>query len=238
MACGARGSGRIIGAVTDDAALLDPETWRAIDEAIRWRQYFRFTVDGANALLTFGQSTYGAPPTCWTIVHVALKPTALCFELRPRARFTGLASRVGLAIDVRTGDPSFDADYEVEAAPEDVARALLDAPLRARLCATRDISATLTPGALEVRRIEPAGDEATRDVVALAVLLARRVREAEGGGGGDALHYRDDPARIAQRHAARAVNLAQLEAVRKRRQVAKAVAAVAVMVVGTAVRTM
>jgi hypothetical protein len=78
-----------------------------------------------------------------TQIEAAADAGELVLALRRRAPGDGALVARGLAVDVPTGDVTFDGAFLVEAAPADVARALLDPDLRAALLA-RGVTAVVT----------------------------------------------------------------------------------------------
>jgi hypothetical protein len=226
----------------DADAPVDPETARRIDRAVREGKPLVFSIGHAVARLSHNIPTHMDADSTST-VQVTLPPTPLCLQAQRRGVFTGVAARLGLAVDLRTGDPLFDDAWEVEAAPDDIARALFDADVRDGFRRGRPSTVTLREDSLTVTRVNPDVYEQWRAMVDLAVLLTRRIPAAtqavcSDGATGEhgAGAYRGDRAGLPLRHATQAENLARLEAVRKRRRAAKAVAGVIGVLVGVAAR--
>lgn len=85
------------------------------------------------------------------------------------------------ASDLRLGDPAFDDSFLVDAAPEDLARAILDADLRQRILALAPERLSLTPGAVRLAKRYAwyfAEEDDIREAIDLAVTLAERANAA------------------------------------------------------------
>jgi hypothetical protein len=157
----------------------------------------------------------------------------------------------GRRIDVVTGDPAFDRRYIVEAAPSDIARALLDAETRARLLEHRPLELRVERGTLWMRCREwRTSERAVADLVAVAARLVgevadtyadenRRLTASVGGAYRPAI----DATALRQRVGARQRELERLGALddarlrrrRRRHRVATMVVLMIAAVVGTAV---
>lgn len=178
----------------------------------------------------------------WTEIDVDVPPGPLSFALRAQTAGQVMLRNQGLVVDVETGDEVFDDAFIVEAAPADVARALLDDELRRLLLAARPFAVVPRDGRL---RLEvPAHVDDPRRATALVDLTARLaagMRPAhaaadaalEAAAPRDGSPYRTDPAggdavRAAKR--ARLDEVAALAAVRHKRQLLGRAVAVGVIV--------
>jgi hypothetical protein len=179
-----------------------------------------------------------------TMCRVSFSGSAPPFEmdLRPQTPSEELHVQRGRAIDLVMGDPAFDDAYIIEAAPSDVARALLDQKARAELvalhpCRLTALSHELTwqkercvDDALDVRRVVELCVSAAERLQSLpAELHEREMAQAFAHAG-----YRGpspDVLRVAAGSAQEAglAEIEEMRAVRDRRQVwqAKRVALVA-----------
>lgn len=212
------------------APLLDADDARGVDEALRHRTTASFRCGEVTARLSYGGFAHDSAAQAWTTVAASLPITPLVFEVRPRRATTELAARLGLALDVRTGDAVFDGAYQVEAAPADLARAVLDAEVRRWMLKVFPAHVSFVGDRLEASTLEPREPQEERALVLLAATLIAgipaAVREMEAGGAErvrDASGYRDGGA-LRDHHAARREALAALEAVRARRRRAGALA--------------
>ena len=146
--------------------------------------------------------------------------TPLEMELRPETPHEVSQVEHGRAIDLVLGDEAFDDSFIVEAAPSDMARALLDRNTRTALLAFYPCVLTLAGG--ELRFVNT--DVASRLATLPAQLLEQRLAE---GREGEALGYRGPtPAamRALERSPRDASELAALhEARARRRRVSRAV---------------
>jgi hypothetical protein len=172
-------------------------------------------------------------------------PSALfSFELRRQGPMDESRVRRGLAVDVQTGDAAFDGMFVVEAAPADVARALLTPDLRRELVALKPHKVRQVDGQLRVERFlhVTSPDEAIA-LVDLAARLAAGVRPAhaaadsalEAAAPREGAPFRAEPdaSAIQEKKAARAGEVAALAQVKERRAAREklvAVAAVAALV--------
>jgi hypothetical protein len=100
---------------------------------------FRFTSRGS-----------GKSRRPWTEIDVTVPPGQLSFALREQTGSELRLREKGLVVDVETGDELFDDAFIVEAAPADVARALLGEELRARLLAARPFAVVPRDGVVRV----------------------------------------------------------------------------------------
>jgi hypothetical protein len=181
--------------------------------------------------LTFRYTTRGSGKHRhpWTEVDVEVPPGPLSFALRAQTTTQAMLRDRGLVVDVETGDEIFDDAFIVEAAPADVARALLDEELRGMLLAARPFAVVPREGQLRVEvpghALEPARAMA---LVELAARLAAGVRPAhaaadaalEAAAPREGAPYRAEAAggeavRAAKR--ARLDEVARLEAVKQQR---------------------
>jgi hypothetical protein len=86
-----------------------------------------------HALYSVGSSSYQ-----WTEVSVPSPPgLRLLLDLRPASARDEKEVKLDLAVDLRLGDPEFDAEYIVEGAPERIVRAILDEGVRRYIRALR-----------------------------------------------------------------------------------------------------
>ena len=121
----------------------------------------------------------GSGAEAWTEIDVVRPATSLVLELRPERRHERRLKERSLTVDVETGDPAFDGAFLVEAAPADVARALLDADVRARLLALAPVAIAPAHGWLRLEKRgwieEPA---VVVEAIDLAATIAARIPAA------------------------------------------------------------
>jgi hypothetical protein len=121
----------------------------------------------------------GSGAEAWTEIDVIRPATSLVLELRPERRHERRLKARALTVDVETGDPAFDEAFLVEAAPSDVALALLDADVRARLLALAPVAIAPANAWL---RLEKRGwieePERVVEAIDLAATIAARIPAA------------------------------------------------------------
>lgn len=204
---------------------------------------------GVTVIFQLATRTADSNTEWWTEIDVVV-PAAypLAIHVRRQRWLDRRASARGAVIDLQLGDAAFDDAFVVEAAPEDVAHILLDAPVRSFLMAQQRVELdTLVVGERKVLRLaihdwidDVASATAAIDFVAA---IGARVRDAYAAvdrevpvamGGSPYRPQPDDrPARDAS--AARLAEVAALEATRVRRGRRQKVIGIAVMVVLVAV---
>jgi hypothetical protein len=182
---------------------------------------------------------------CRVQLPAALPPFEM--DLRPETRTEERDVERGLAIDLIVGDAAFDASFIVEAAPTDMAKALLDEPARTGLLAFHPCRMTIADGTLrfskgaaldeyaEVRRVlELCSHVASRLQSLPAQFHEQRLALAQGG---ELAGYRG-PSPEAMRALATspdaAMEIAHLHRVRSRRLRARATFALAMIALGVA----
>ena len=165
---------------------------------------------------------------CRVELPAALPPFEM--DLRPETRTEARHVERGLAIDLIVGDRAFDESFIVEAAPSEMAKALLDEPARTGLLAFHPCRMTIAGGELhfskgasldelpEVRRVlELCSHVASRLQSLPAQFHEQRLAAAHGG---ELAGYRG-PSPEAMRNLAAApgaaMELAELHRVRSRR---------------------
>ncbi len=100
------------------------------------------------------------------------------FAIFPGQAVTASEIREGLMRDLEFGDPAFDAEYVVNAAPADVVRELLDGPTRASLLESR-LAIRTSPKALIIRHDSWIDDAAKLEsAVEFALSFAARIGPA------------------------------------------------------------
>ncbi len=160
----------------------------------------------------------------WTSFEVATAPGPLALHLSPASPVDGAFTRARLAIDVKTGDPEFDRRFRLEAAPADVARALLDASVRGKLLALHPVELEIEGALLRVAKPGWLADGAQMRlgvdaVAAIAAGIGKAFEDATLAGHDPGASYRtagtDTRTELARRGAA---ELAILDAVRRRRR--------------------
>lgn len=158
----------------------------------------------------------------WTSFEVATARSPVVLYLTPASLVDGAFTRARLVANVKTGHAEFDLRFRLEAAPADVARALLDPSLRDRLLALHPVELEIERTLVRVAKKGWLEDGAQMrlaiDAVAAAAgCLAKTIEDATLAGAG----YRDTGnatrTEIARRGAA---EVASLAAVRRRRQAA------------------
>lgn len=201
------------------------------------------TVQGVAVRWEMRAAARFAPPT--TVCSARLvEPAPFELHLRPQTRDELREVRAGRAIDVKVGDRAFDDCFIVEAAPAELARALLDEPTRAGLSALRPPPVvSLAGGRLRVQIVGVPAEALARDIASLVVGMARRVVELPNvlaeqhrveAQRHDAGGYRGPPPRTALAPGASTKGdheLARLHAARRRRAIRQA----AMIVLGLAV---
>ena len=201
-------------------------------------------IDGVAIVVRFGTRGSGSDTQPWTEIDVEVpRSYPLAIYLRRHAWLDKGRIERGDMIDVQLGDPAFDGAFLVEAAPEDVARALLDASARSFLSAHgRPELETVAEGELRYLRFAVPGwleDMATMataiDQVArigarvrTAYADVERASPAQVGGSPYRPELVEQPARDAS--AARAAEVAALEALRATRAGRQTVMVVLLMV--------
>lgn len=158
----------------------------------------------------------GSYSELWTEVDVRVAPMPLRLALRPQTPHEeGMLAR-GLAVDLVLGDPPFDAAFLVEAAPADVARALLGEELRRRLLAMHPIGLVSVDAVLRLEKQGELEEKAVAPAIELlldvAAAIPDAVAEADRATARARAAYRDDPAGRAALEAARAAELAKVAA--------------------------
>jgi hypothetical protein len=182
---------------------------------------------------------------CRVELPAALPPFEM--DLRPETRTEVRQVEHGLAIDLIVGDAAFDESFIVEAAPAEMAKALLDEPARTGLLAFHPCRMTIADGELrfskgaaldeyaEVRRVLELCSHVVSRLQSLpAQFHERRLALAQGG---ELAGYRG-PSPEAMRALITApdaaTEIAQLHRVRSRRLRARATLALAVIALGVA----
>jgi hypothetical protein len=182
---------------------------------------------------------------CRVELPAALPPFEM--DLRPETRTEARDVARGLAIDLIVGDAAFDESFIVEAAPFEMAKALLDEPARTGLLAFHPCRMTIANGELrfakgasldefaEVRRVlELCAHVASRLQSLPAQFHEQRLAQAHGG---ELAGYRG-PSPEAMRELAAApdaaMELAQLHQVRSRRLRTRLAWALAMIAFGVA----
>jgi hypothetical protein len=100
-------------------------------------------------------------------------------DLRPQTAAEQRAIERGHAVDVELGDAGFDRDFVVEAAPSEVIRVLLDAPLRAELRALAPCRLTLVASELHLSRPWTVARWTAEEIAALARMVRLCVQVGE-----------------------------------------------------------
>jgi hypothetical protein len=138
------------------------------------------SVDGTPVTVEFVEDDVHDLTLRATEVHVPYTPntTTIRFNVRWGQDHFARDIREGLIRDIELGDPAFDREYVVDAAPEDVVRELFDAPTRARMLAGRYRVWTHKTTLLVEKSdwIEDLNELA--EIVALALDLVRRLEPA------------------------------------------------------------
>jgi hypothetical protein len=109
---------------------------------------------GAAIEIRFVTRGAGSYSESWTEVEAAVDPAGLVLALRRQTPDEASLVREGLAVDPQTGDFLFDRAFVVEAAPADVALALLSAEIRAGLLALRDVALVTGEAGVRLERRE------------------------------------------------------------------------------------
>lgn len=184
---------------------------------------------GHRVLYRFAHGTFGRSSELWTEVIVEL-PKHYPLELHLRRQLPRDRKRIdhGELIDVEVGDPAFDPQFLVEAAPADVTRVLLDPEVRGYLLSHGQVRVDTTT--LDGRSVLQLAIPDWRDDLAEAlaaidatVRIAERVRDAFAAvdappvatGSPFRTELDDQDARAAER--ARDEEIAALRALRARR---------------------
>jgi hypothetical protein len=111
----------------------------------------------AGQIVTFEHTLYsvGSSSYQWTEVSVPTPPgLRLLLELRPTSESDEKEVKLDLAVDLRLGDPEFDAEYIVEGAPERIVRAILDDGVRRYVRALRPDKVTTSNNRLVLAKQE------------------------------------------------------------------------------------
>lgn len=201
-------------------------------------------IDGVPIVVRFGTRGSGSDTQPWTEIDVEVpRAYPLAIYIRRHAWLDQGRIERGDMIDVQLGDPEFDRAFLVEAAPEDVVRALLDATTRSFLSAhDRAELETIVEGELRYLRFAVPGWledlAAVTPAIHQVARIGARVRTAyadvdrpapaQAGGSPYRSELADQPARDAS--AARAAEVAALEAIRAARAGRQKVMVVALMV--------
>jgi hypothetical protein len=194
---------------------------------------FRFTTHGS-----------GSNARPWTEIDVEVPASyPLAIHLRRHAWLDKGRIARGDMIDLQLGDPAFDEAFLVEAAPEDIARGLLDAGARSFLLAHGRIELdTVSEGDLRFLRFALQGwiEDVPAATLAIdhAVRFGARVREAYAAAdsavpvrvGGAPYRPALDAQPMRDASAARVAEVAALEALRAARARRHTVMVVAIMV--------
>ena len=134
------------------------------------------TVRGVAVSYQLDDSDENSPPR--TVCRASLAGPAPAFEmdLRPQTASEERHVLRGRAIDLAMGDPAFDDAYIVEAAPSDIARAILDGRARADLLAAHPCRLKVSSKGFcweKQARVDNASD--VRRIVELCVFAAERL---------------------------------------------------------------
>ena len=187
----------------------------------------RGALDGVGVHLEFTTRGSGSSTTQWTYVTCALPPGyPLSLHLEEHGWFDRGKIERGDMVDVELGHAAFDQKFRVEAAPADVVRRLLTPEVCAFLLRQRRAELETKDGAL---RLAVRGwlDEigAAQEAIAMTVAVARDVRTAHHAADaelprplvGDAYRGFVDDAPVRAAQAARADEVAKVEALRRQR---------------------
>ena len=115
----------------------------------------------------------GGNGVAWTELDLAIPAGLLQLTLRPR-----LDAVPDPLMEIETGDLTFDALFQVEAAPADVTRELLDADLRAAFVRMGGPWVVPIEGGLRLARPGWADPIGRAELIALATLLVTRIESA------------------------------------------------------------
>ena len=187
---------------------------------------------GVAVTFRFASRGSGSDAQRWTEIEADLPASyPLAIHVRRREPSDGPRIARGALIDVALGDPAFDDDFLVEAAPADVVRMVLDARVRRMLAAHEHVALdTVSQDARRLLRLTIRGwiDDAADAIAALdrVARISARVRDSYAlldsavPARMDGAPYRplpsDQPARDA--FEARAAEVAALEVVRRDRE--------------------
>jgi hypothetical protein len=206
------------------AARLDPASAQTAGHLDGFATQFRLTSRGS-----------GSATMAWTEVEVSWPRAEFSLELRRQSHEEERLRRRGLALTIEVGESAFDREYVVEAAPAEVARALLTPALRAELRAAGVAEVTTPePGRFRLGCLGWAEEpEAIGALLGLAARLAAGVSaafssvdEASEAALAAGAPYRPQvpPEELARVRAARAAELDALDKIRRERREASAYA--------------
>ncbi|MBL8624333.1 MAG: hypothetical protein JNK64_23705 [Myxococcales bacterium] len=201
----------------------------------------RGALDGVGVHLQFTTRGSGSSSTQWTYVDCPLPPGyPLTIHLEEHGWFDRGKIERGDMVDVEVGEPAFDEKFRVEAAPAEVVRRLLTPEACAYLLRIGRVELQTVGGTLRlaIRGWLDRAD-AAREAIAITVAMTRGVRAAHTAVDaevarpivGDAYRgFADDrPVRAAQ--AARADEVAKVEAIRRNRAATQTLIVVVAMIV-------
>ncbi|MBK7075496.1 MAG: hypothetical protein IPH44_24715 [Myxococcales bacterium] len=200
----------------------------------------RGALDGVGVHLQLTTRGSGSSSTQWTYVDCPLPPGyPLTIHLEEHGWFDRGKIARGDMVDVEVGEPAFDEKFRVEAAPAEVVRRLLTPEVCAYLLRVGRVELATLDGnvRLAIRGWLDQAD-AAREAIAITVAIARGVRSAHTAAdaavarpivGGAYRGFADEsPVRAAQ--AARADEVAKVEAVRRQRAATRTLVLVMVMI--------
>lgn len=199
----------------------------------------RGALDGVGVHLQFTTRGSGSSSTQWTYVDCALPPGyPLSLHVEEHGWFDRGKIERGDMVDVEVGHPAFDQKFRVEAAPADVVRRLLTPEVCEFLLRQRRAELETKDGGL---RLAVRGwlDEigAAQEAIAMTAAVARGVRAAHHAADaelprpivGDAYRGFADDAPVRAAQAARADEVAKVEALRRQRSLTQTLVAVGIV---------
>lgn len=148
------------------------------------------TLRGEPLTFRFTHRGHGRVRQAWTELDVAVPPGGLSLALRVETMMARVLRDRGMYVDVQTGDARFDARFIVEAAPAHLARAFLDAKLRAALLEAWPVEVSSIDGHL---RVAATGHVRRTRAIELAYLAARLGAAYRASAAGENAPYRAAP---------------------------------------------
>jgi hypothetical protein len=199
----------------------------------------RGTLDGIGVHLRFATRGSGSNQTRWTYVDCPLPPAyPLAIHLQDHGWFDRGKIDRGAMVDVEIGHPAFDEKFRVEAAPADVVRRMLTPAVREYLLAQGEVELATEDGALRLAiRGWLEKVEAAQEAIAITVGLVSAVRAGHHAADaevprpivGGAYRGFADEAPLHAARAARADEVARVEAVRRKRNVTQTLLGVVIV---------